>query len=170
MELCLVRHAAAIDRTVDIPEEMRYLVPEGRALFRKTARTMLKRGLEPNLILSSPLVRAVQTAEILAESLEYNGPLVVTNELSPGLDLAGLERILQYYKPVGELVLVGHEPDLGNIAAALMGLQEGFDFKKGAAVMMKINPDKLQAKAGFKWQAVGKKLKTSYESLPAKKS
>ena len=166
MELCLVRHAAAAERTSDIPDELRYLVPEGRALFRKTARTMLKKGLEPNLILSSPLIRSVQTAEILAEALEYNGPLVVTDELSPGLDMAGLLRILQYFKPVGELVLVGHAPDLGNLAAALLSLPGGLELKKGAAVMMKFNPEKLSSPAVFKWLAVGKKLKTSCEQLP----
>ena len=167
MELCLVRHAAAAERTADLPDEMRYLISEGRALFRKTARTMLKKGLEPNLILTSPLIRAVQTAEILAEALEYNGQLVVTGELSPGFGMAELQMILRKFKPLGELVLVGHEPDLGNLAASLLSLPGGFEFKKGAALMLKINPDKLQVAAVFKWLAVGKKLKTSYESLSA---
>ncbi len=42
MKLYIVRHAAAIERSVDIPEEHRYLTPEGRSFFRRTARTMLE--------------------------------------------------------------------------------------------------------------------------------
>src|SRR6266480_2531501 len=109
MKLIIVRHAAAIERTADVPEEQRYLTPEGRAFFRKTARTMLKRGVEPSLILTSPLVRAVQTADILAEALSYIGSVVVTDELSPGFDPEALRRLLKTYQQVDELVIVGHE-------------------------------------------------------------
>ena len=85
MKLIVVRHAAAVERSSDISEETRFLTPEGRVFFRKTARTMLKNGVEPGLILTSPLLRAVQTADILAETLAYSGPLLVRNELQSGV-------------------------------------------------------------------------------------
>jgi phosphohistidine phosphatase len=167
MKLYLVRHAAAVDKGTAITEEHRYLTSEGRAFFRKTARTMLKRGLEPGLILTSPLVRAVQTAEILAQSLEYIGPLVVTDVLAPGFDVAGLEKLLAAYRNVDELVLVGHEPDLGGVAAALLASPAGISLKKGAAIKLKIDGNSLGARAVFKWLAVGKNLVDAQEDILA---
>lgn len=158
MKLVVVRHAAAVERNPDISEETRYLTPEGRAFFRKTARTMLKNGVEPGLILTSPLLRAVQTADILAETLVYSGPFVVRNELRPGFDMKSLDKLLDDYRSVDELVLVGHEPDLSTIIAYLISRPGGFNFKKGAAVKLKIDPSHLPDSTAFKWLAFGKKL------------
>jgi phosphohistidine phosphatase len=160
MKLIIVRHAAAVESSPETCDEERYLTPEGRVIFRKTSRTMLKNGVEPAAILTSPLLRAVQTADILAESLSFCGPLVVRNELRPGFGIKKLEWLLGEYQSVDELVLVGHEPDLSAIIATLISLPGGFSFKKGAAVELKINAADLSAPAQFKWLAVGKKLIT----------
>ncbi len=161
MRVVLVRHAAAIERSAGISEERRYLTPEGRVFFRKTARTMVKKGVEPDLILTSPLLRAVQTADILAEALAFAGPLVATDELSPGFDVKTFRKLIGDNQTVKELVLVGHEPDMSTLVATLLSLPAGFNFKKGAAVRLKIDPADLQAPAVFKWHAVGGKLITS---------
>lgn len=163
MKIFLVRHAAAIERSAGVSEDKRYLTPEGRIFFRKTARTMLDEGVEPDLILTSPLLRAVQTADILAESLSYNGPLAVVNELEPGFDVTMLEKLLKDCQQVRELVLVGHEPDMSSMITSLLSLSAGFSFRKGAAIKLKIDPANLQAAALFKWLAVGDKLITSRE-------
>ena len=160
MKLVLVRHAMAVDRTSEISEESRYLSPEGRVFFRKTARTMLKNGVDPALILTSPLIRAVQTADILAETLSCCAPLVLRNELQPGFGMQALARLLDEYHSAGELVLVGHEPDLSTIIAFLMQLSGWFSLKKGAAVKLKIDPGNLPLSTEFKWLALGKKLIT----------
>ena len=160
MKLVLVRHAMAVDRTSEISEEWRYLSPEGRVFFRKTARTMLKNGVDPALILTSPLIRAVQTADILAETLSCCAPLVLRNELQPGFGMQALTRLLDEYHSAGELVLVGHEPDLSTIIAFLMQLSGWFSLKKGAAVKLKIDPGNLPLSTEFKWLALGKKLIT----------
>jgi len=167
MKLIVVRHAAAVMRSSDIPDETRYLTAEGRVSFRKTARTMLKNGVEPGLILTSPLLRAVQTADVLAETLDYSGPFVVRNELRPGFDVQALGKLLDEYRSVDELVLVGHEPDLSTLVAFLTSRPGGFNFKKGAAVSLKIDPAKLPASTAFKWLALGKKLVTSLDEVIA---
>jgi len=153
MKLILIRHAAAI-----IGDKNRYLTTEGREFFRKTAHTMLKNGTDPSLILTSSFLRAVQTADILAESLSYVGPLMVMNELNAGFDMPALRKILHDFQPLQELVVVGQEPDMSCLTASLLSLSGAFDFKRGAAVNMKINPFDLQVPAVFKWMAVGKKL------------
>jgi phosphohistidine phosphatase len=166
MKLFIVRHAAAIEGTAEVPEEQRYLTPKGRAFIRKTARTMLKKGMEPCLILTSPLVRAIQTADILAEALSYIVPVIVTDELSPGFDVGALQRLLKEFQQVDELVIVGHEPDLSGVVSSLLYLKGGFDFEKGSAFKLTVDA-KFAKPATFKWLAAGKKLKTSQDEAVA---
>jgi phosphohistidine phosphatase len=163
MKLVFVRHAAAVDRSSEISEESRYLTPEGRVFFRKTARTMLKNSVNPAMILTSPLIRAVQTADILAETLSCCSPLVLRSELQPGFGMQVLARLLDEYHSAGELVLVGHEPDLSTIIGFLLQISGRFSLKKGAAVKLKINPDNLPLSTEFKWLALGNKLISSRE-------
>ena len=170
MKLYLVRHAAAIERGTAISEERRYLTSEGRAFFRRTAKTMLKRGMDPSLILASPLLRAVQTAEILAETLEFVGPVLVRDELAPGFDVVSLSKLLAEYRGAGELVLVGHEPDFSTIAASLLSCRADFSLKKGAVIKLKIPGPDFFASVEFKWLAVGKKLMYSLDELCAERS
>ncbi len=165
MKLYIVRHAAAIERSADIPEEHRYLTPEGRAFFRRTARTMQEKKAAPDLILTSPLLRAVQTADILAETLGYDGPLQAVGELSPGFDMAALRKVLDTVPRAQELVLVGHEPDLSGVIAALLFLPGGVSLKKGAAVKLDMEPASLHVPATLKWAAEGKKLLKPEEFL-----
>ena len=166
MKLILIRHAAAIDRgEAGIPDERRYLTPEGRAYFRKTARTMRAAGIAPNLIVTSPLLRAVQTADILAERLKYAGPLVIADELEPGFDLPALKQLLARAGKAGEVCLVGHEPDLSQLVAELLSLAHGFRFRKGSALSLEADPDHLCKTARFKWLAAGKELIASQDQV-----
>jgi phosphohistidine phosphatase len=122
---------------------------------------MEKHGVAPDLILTSPLLRAVQTADILAESLVYNGPLIAEEALGPGFDLANIKPLLEQYRHINELVIVGHEPDLGGIVSELLNLPQGFTFKKGSGVRLNIKPTDVCGSAVFKWLASGRKLITS---------
>lgn len=168
MKLFLVRHAAAVERDGDVPEEWRYLTPEGRKLFRKTARTMANEGVTPDLIITSPLLRAVQTADVLAETLAYGGPLVARGELQPGFDPEALCGLLDECRSLRELVLVGHEPDLSGLVASLLNLSGDFSFKKGGAIRLKIDPADPQGTVAFKWLAVGSTLTTTPEKAFAR--
>ena len=64
MKLYLVRHAEAIERSGTTPDANRYLTPKGRTAFRKIVRRARKAGIAPGIIFTSPLLRAVQTAEV----------------------------------------------------------------------------------------------------------
>jgi phosphohistidine phosphatase len=161
MKLILIRHAEAIDREEGIVEANRYLTPAGRDFFRKTARTLRDRKLSPDLILTSPLLRAVQTADILAEALDYRGPLLAVEELEPGCGLAELRQLLDRHPQARELVMVGHEPDFGTMVGELLDLPHGFAFKKGTAVKLTVAPKRLAGGGRFKWLASGKGLITS---------
>jgi phosphohistidine phosphatase len=157
MKLYFVRHAAAIARGGQVVDEHRYLTLRGRESFRLTAKKMAKKGIMPDAIITSPLVRAIQTAEILSEALAFEGKLVVFPELAPGFDLTKLHRILASFKRTHKLVLVGHEADLGEVVGTLLGLGRPLPVKKGMVVCLKMPPTKQNTQASLKWVLFGGK-------------
>ncbi len=162
MKLYLVRHATAIAREGHVVDEHRYLTPRGRESFRLTARKMANKENTPDAIITSPLVRAVQTAEILSEALAFEERLMVSPELAPGFDVAKLNRILASFKETSRLVLVGHEPDLGEVAGALLKRERPLPMRKGMVVCLKIPRAKQNANASLKWILFeGKKIDAS---------
>lgn len=156
MKLYLVRHAEAVERTGTIPDANRHLTPKGRSAFRKIARRVRKLGAVPDLIFASPLVRAVQTAEILSERLKHEGPVVVARELSPGFDLRALRLLLTEAGNPREAAFVGHEPDLGEVAATMLSLPKGFPLRKGSVVALEVEGSVRKGSAMFLWRTDGK--------------
>ena len=149
MILYLLRHAKAVARQAGIPEEQRYLTSEGREAFNLNSLHFRERGMEPDLILTSPLIRSVQTAEILACTLGFTGPLLVEPLLAPGFGRSQLRRLLNQHEAIKELVLVGHEPDLSLLVTSLLGIRVHFTLKKGDLVAMEID---AKGKAAFRWR------------------
>ena len=137
MVIHVVRHAEAIERTPEVPEEHRFLTRRGRKRFRKVAKSLAKLGLEPDIILTSPLVRSVQTADILAETLRHKRELAVTALLAPGFRPEALEDLLSRYPQKDEIALVGHEPDLGILAQTLLAVPEACTLPKGGTISFK---------------------------------
>jgi phosphohistidine phosphatase len=130
--LYLVRHAIAAERGEEYPDDSkRPLTGQGMSRFRKAVRGLVEMGVEVDLILTSPYVRARQTADILAEELRGHPPVVETAALVPGAAHADLLGELANHAKRPALVLVGHEPGLGTAAARLVGAKGAFEFKKG---------------------------------------
>lgn len=147
MELYLLRHGLAVELgTAGFEDDAgRPLTPKGRRQLRKIAAAMQRMGLRFDLILSSPLLRAKQTAEIVAAELKLKKRLQHSNALAPGGDAESLLRQLNRLKPSPKrLLLVGHEPDLSRLVSLLTtgGLQLQMDFKKGG--LCKLDAEKLK--------------------------
>ncbi|MGZ8432430.1 MAG: SixA phosphatase family protein [Candidatus Deferrimicrobiaceae bacterium] len=152
MKLYLVRHAEAIERSGTMPDASRYLTTKGRLAFREIARRVRKADMAPDVIFTSPLLRAVQTAEILSERLKHEGPVVVAKALSSGFDLRALRSLLSDAGSPEEAAFVGHEPDLGLLAAALMTVPEGFPLRKGAVLALEAEGSVRKGTAKFLWR------------------
>ncbi|MEH2151520.1 phosphohistidine phosphatase SixA [Nostoc sp.] len=122
MELYLIRHGIAEDKGLGIKDEERSLTKEGRQKTEKVAQKLVKLGLNFDLILTSPLVRARQTAEILiAEKL--SSQLEESRHLAPDGQISSwLKDWLEprNYSQNTQLALVGHEPNLSNWAEILL--------------------------------------------------
>ncbi len=122
MEIFLVRHGHALDEAPGLGDAGRWLSERGRKATRNVGRWLGKsKKRRPAAIWSSPLVRSVQTAEILAAKTGFKGEVKPAPELSPGRDPGDLLTLLASLTVEGPLVLVGHEPSLSLLAKALLG-------------------------------------------------
>lgn len=134
MRLYIVRHAIAAARgTPGLADDERPLTEEGVTKMKKAAPGLARIGAIPDLILTSPLVRARQTAEIIQKALGNKIPLRAAEALSPsGTREAIYEEIRRNAKSEA-LMLVGHQPSLGELAGALAwGSAEHYvELKKG---------------------------------------
>ena len=120
MDLFILRHGKA-GSSSDSPDDMaRALTAEGRAEIRKISRWMRSKKLLFSVIATSPLTRALETAEIVARSLKKNDRIEIWDELQPGGDPDTVcYHAAQYNKDVAVL-LVGHEPDLSRLAGKII--------------------------------------------------
>jgi len=151
MRIYLVRHSEAVDRVPPMPDAARSLSARGRVSFREMALRFLDAGGRPTRIITSPFIRAVQTAEILSETLRYGGEVVVDPRLSPGFDVEGLRSVLDDCPSEREIAFVGHAPDLGDILTRLLSLPRAYAMRKGAiaALDLPIAGDPLHAELAW---------------------
>lgn len=134
MIVVLVRHAHAIEGAPGLADADRWLSGKGRKVARKVAAWLAKPKRRPRVIWTSPLVRAVQTAEILAGACELDDAVSVSGELSPGRDPGDLLQALAAHQGASPIALVGHEPSLSLIATSLLSDPSWGGFRKGGVL------------------------------------
>lgn len=134
-----IRHAQAIESSTELPDEMRSLTCRGRKRFRRVAACLKNMAIDPDIIITSPKVRAVQTAEILSETLRFSGEVQISTALAAGPDHAALVNLLRAAAEARELVIVGHEPGLGELMGKLLRISTPCRLTKGCVVSMNIS-------------------------------
>jgi phosphohistidine phosphatase len=132
IQVYLIRHGVAAERGPEYPDDSkRPLTTRGIARLRKEARALDALGITFDQIVSSPLLRTRQTADIIAESLKGKPPVVLSDALAPAGTVSAVMQELGKYTKKGSVALVGHEPNLGELAARLIGAKHALAFKKG---------------------------------------
>ena len=156
----LVRHGLAGLRGPAWPDDTkRPLTPKGAARMRQVVRGLRRLDVTVELVLTSPLVRARQTAAVLVAGLEGRPALRVLAALSPGATPARLAKSLAEFTRPQALAIVGHEPDLGRFGAWLVGAVAPLPFKKGGVCRID-TPAALKKGAGqLIWLAAPRMLK-----------
>ena len=161
MQLYVVRHGIAVEGSDGMPDGSRPLTEKGRRRFLRTARAFGKLGRKLDLILTSPLVRAVQTAEILAGASKH-GKVGVLEELDPKFEAPALRAaVAGRAGKAGTVAVVGHEPQLSSLLALLCEVsQADIDLKKGSIVRLDA-ADLAEEKSDARWwmKAKGNRVK-----------
>lgn len=139
MDILILRHGKAEKRDgAGGDDAARLLTPKGAREIRVVSRWMAGCGIAPDLIASSPLKRARETAEIVAEEISHRQEITIWNELEPGSDPDALRERLKGLPDVNMVLLVGHEPHLSQLITCLIGAGEGTRIEIGKGGMAKI--------------------------------
>ncbi|MFH0887080.1 MAG: phosphohistidine phosphatase SixA [bacterium] len=138
MNLFLLRHGDALPGS---PDEARKLSQKGVKQIKKMAKVLIKTDVSFDLILSSPLIRAMQTAEIVADKFE--GKIETSDVLSPGCKIEVLfQELLKHNN--NSVLIVGHEPDFGHIIGNIIGTGHPIPLRKGGLVLIDIEDPNIQ--------------------------
>lgn len=142
MEVYLIRHGIAAPRAKYSEDEARPLIDKGIIKTTKVAENLLKTGLKFDLILTSSLVRATQTANIFKQ-IGLTKVIEIFDPLAPNGDIQQWLIWLQSWQtqnPQGKLALVGHQPDLSNWAEILIwgAIQGQLTVKKAGVLGLKL--------------------------------
>ena len=158
MKLYLLRHATATD--VAPNDEARELTRDGKEEARIAGEALAQLGIKPSYVLSSPLVRARQTAEIAAKALKFSKEIKLIEELENNASTTALLKGLRSCASDSEILLVGHMPSLAEHLAAFIGAEsaDGLALGKGGVAYVELEP--LRAGAGqLRWLMRQKQLR-----------
>ncbi|HYM80336.1 MAG TPA: phosphohistidine phosphatase SixA [Candidatus Limnocylindria bacterium] len=122
MRIYLFRHGPAGSRDSSRwpDDSLRPLSPRGAERTERAARGLARLEADPTSVLSSPLVRCMQTAKLLREALELETTIETLDALVPGGSVRATLQRLSQFEPDDAVFLVGHEPDLGKLAGGLL--------------------------------------------------
>jgi phosphohistidine phosphatase len=164
MRLLFIRHGIAADRDEwaksGQPDSDRPLTDRGRSRMRRAARGLARILPRPDLIATSPYLRAAETAAIVAKAFGGPAPIELT-ALVPGVEFADLVTWLRSQKAAGTVALVGHEPHLGGaLCYFLTGRRDSFfEFKKGGAGLIQLADPPTAGVARLVWTMEPAQLK-----------
>lgn len=152
MNLYLIRHAIAEEESPSGKDSQRELTDKGAKKMRLIAKGLRTLGVEFDLILSSPYIRAVQTAEILSEVFKKK-KFVLSDHLMPAGDMDLLIAEINEKYTVDSLAIVGHEPYLSGLVSLLTagGAPVEMTFKKGSVCYLSTDDLHHTRKATLEW-------------------
>jgi phosphohistidine phosphatase len=162
MILYIIRHAwAGSYGDPAWPDDFeRPLTAEGSLRFAQVVRALAQRGFAPQLVATSPLVRCRQTAEVVARQTPLGPRVVELDALVPGSDLAeALAWTVGAADGLEQVAWVGHAPDVGILAGALIGdATAGIHFAKGAVAAIRFEEAPEAGGGELRWLATAKLL------------
>jgi phosphohistidine phosphatase len=157
MDIYILRHGIAEDAHEGQPDSERALTAEGRKKLRHVLRAAAGAGARPTLILTSPYRRAVQSAQLAVEVLDYKGELLRTRALEPASGPASVWDEIRTHRDEPGILLAGHEPLFSALTAFLLGCPTlHIDFKKGGLVCVEVDRAAAAPNGVLKWYLVPK--------------
>lgn len=152
VQLYLIRHGMAEPKGEAWPDDRkRPLTETGMKQMRKAARGLERLGTGIELILTSPLVRTVQTADIVAAAFDGKPQLQTTTALAPRSPYTALLAELAKHERYSRIALVGHEPSIGDVVRHLLKAGRRLDFKKGAVCRIDVDALPPAGRGDLRW-------------------
>lgn len=153
MNLYIIRHAIAADEGIYEQDSDRPLTDKGRKKMRQIAKGLRALGVEFDLILSSPYVRARETAEILADVFKMKKKIAFSENLTPMAEPDLLIAEINENYSVDGLALVGHEPNLSSLVGLLTSENAKLDvtIKKGGVIRLSTDDLRQDRRATLDW-------------------
>jgi len=166
MEIYLVRHAEAVEQAEGVEDSARWLTKKGRKAMQKAACRLHKKRVRPEQIITSPLTRAVQTAELLMAEIGSHAELSADSLLAPESSAEQVLELIQSKQKIDSIMLVGHEPLLSQTAALLLGKEQVAGLGKGTSLCLELR-QKPGKPARFLWSApaCGKLISSAKKAL-----
>lgn len=162
MILYVLRHGVAEDSAVDGDDGARKLTAKGRDKLRDTAEGLREFGLRFDAILTSPLARATETAEMIAAAYANTPPPQVLPALATGVPPAEAAAALRAFTKQKHVMIVGHEPQLSALASLILtGSTEDLklELKKGACIAMHVSPRLEKGGSELLWMLTSRQLR-----------
>ena len=157
MEIYLLRHGIADDGHAGQPDSERALTSEGKKKLRAVLKTVQQAGIAPSLIITSPYRRALQTAQLAAEILDYKGDLLRSSALEPGSQPSAVWDEIRVHHDEGAILLAGHEPLFSSLTAYLLACPRlRVDFKKGAIACVEVDRFGPEPQGALRWMLTPK--------------
>jgi phosphohistidine phosphatase len=140
MQIYTLRHGVAEDAAPGQSDASRRLTEKGKSKLHTILARVRAAGVSPDVILTSPLVRARETAVIAKEELGFEGELIETKALVPSSSSVKVwEEIRSDYKDAAQILLVGHDPLFSDFVCFLTGAPAGrITMKKGAIALVEV--------------------------------
>lgn len=153
MELYILRHGLAESNSVSGRDSDRRLTPEGAEQVRRQMTRAREMGVSPEAIFSSPYVRALETARIVAELLGYQSEIVKTSALEPDAPPGAVwEDVWQEVRGFSkQVMLVSHEPLVSATVAWMTGVSREAQFSTAALARLDIEPVTPVPRAHLRW-------------------
>ncbi len=152
MELYVFRHGIAKDAALGRPDSSRALTDEGRKKVAEVARRARRAGAEPSLIMSSPYLRAMQTAQVAAKEFDYKDDVARTETLVPHGTPEAVWDELRQYRDEPAILIAGHEPLLSRLVAYLLAAPAlRVEMKKAAMVRIDVESFGAAPHGALRW-------------------
>jgi phosphohistidine phosphatase len=155
MDIYLLRHAEAdpLGESNHYRDEERALTEGGQRQMLAVAKGLKPLGIQFNLIAASPLVRARETAEIIAKVFKYDHPVSLWEELCPGARPSSVFERFNSLKATDSILLAGHEPDMGLLASHLLvgSGKVHMPFKKAGLCLIQVDQIPPLLPGELKW-------------------
>jgi len=162
MIIYFLRHASAGERLSNTnKDEKRALDKEGIEQCGIVGRALVALDVHVDVIISSPLKRAAQTASLVGNALSYEGKLQLEDALRPQATFANFRSLLEKYSKHEAIMVVGHNPNLSEFLGRSItetGCETGIDLKKGAVAKVELGRNS----ALFHWCLTPKILRLLY--------